>query len=284
MLEHMGDVVAVEPLIREAKHRQPTAHLTFAVSPAWRPLVEHHPLVDHVLELACLGDWVYLAAPRVFDTVHDLQTRGRWCPKTDLLLRREDVPAEINIENYYHHGPLLHAATIAGGFGETGLADLAVDPQPTLHLPPDLSLPPGLPSDFVVFHTTSNQAERDWNQEGWIGLAGHLQQRGQTIVIVGGREDQPVQIPDAIDFRRRLNVLETAHVIRHAKLFVGIDSGPAHLANAVGADGLVLLGHYRDFERYCPYTGRFATRVHQHDGPASRTPVEEVLPRVVELL
>ena len=284
MLEHMGDVVSVEPLIREAKHRQPDAHLTFAVSPVWRPLVEHHPHVDHVVEIPSLGEWIYLSPGELFDTVHDLQTRGRWCPRTDLLLHRSDVAAMIDIHNYYHHGPLLYAASVNGGFGK--LSDLGVDLQPRLHLPDGLDLPVALPrGDYAVLHTTSNQPERDWNPGGWQRLARHLEERhGLAIVIVGGHEASPVEVHGAIDLREQLGILQTARVIGGARLFVGIDSGPAHLANAMGTDGLVLLGHYRDFRRYCPYTGRFATSLHHHAGPASQTPLEPVTRRLDDLL
>jgi heptosyltransferase-3 len=50
-----------------------------------------------------------------------------------------------------------------------------------------------------------------------------------------------------------------AEVIRRAALFVGIDSGPAHVANAVGTPGVILLGAYRDFGRYMPYSGAYQT-------------------------
>ena len=55
----------------------------------------------------------------------------------------------------------------------------------------------------------------------------------------------------------RLSILETAEVIRRAKLFIGIDSGPAHLANAVGTFGIIMLGNYLGFERYNPFSGGF---------------------------
>lgn len=52
-------------------------------------------------------------------------------------------------------------------------------------------------------------------------------------------------------------MLETAEVIGQAGLFVGIDSGPAHMANAMGTDGVILLGQLFDFTDYLPYSGRY---------------------------
>ena len=56
-----------------------------------------------------------------------------------------------------------------------------------------------------------------------------------------------------------LSILETAEVIRRAELFVGIDSGPAHLANAVATPGVILIGQYNAFKRFMPYSGLYAT-------------------------
>ena len=71
----------------------------------------------------------------------------------------------------------------------------------------------------------------------------------------------------------RLSLLETAEVIRRAALFVGVDSGPAHLANAVGTPGVVLLGRYRGFDAYVPYSGGYAdgsnATLVRADGPAA---------------
>jgi heptosyltransferase III len=70
-------------------------------------------------------------------------------------------------------------------------------------------------------------------------------------------------------------------VIRRAAVFVGVDSGPAHLANAVGTYGIILLGHYRAYTRYMPYSGAYGdgrnARVLHNDGPASALPVARVL-------
>ncbi|MOA17479.1 hypothetical protein D3C78_1377400 [compost metagenome] len=42
-----------------------------------------------------------------------------------------------------------------------------------------------------------------------------------------------------------------------AELFIGIDSSFAHFANALNIKGIILLGHYRAFKTYMPYTGYY---------------------------
>ena len=74
--------------------------------------------------------------------------------------------------------------------------------------------------------------------------------------------------------------METAEVIRRADLFIGIDSGPAHLANAVGTPGVILLGAYGGFRSYLPYSGGYATGmaadIIRADGPAADVPAAAV--------
>ena len=60
--------------------------------------------------------------------------------------------------------------------------------------------------------------------------------------------------------RRTTAVAESAEIIRRAALFIGIDSGPAHLADAVKTPGVILLGRYLTWDYYMPYTGFYAER------------------------
>jgi ADP-heptose:LPS heptosyltransferase len=69
-------------------------------------------------------------------------------------------------------------------------------------------------------------------------------------------------------------------VLRRAVAFAGVESGPAHLANAVGTYGVILTGRYEAFEKYITYSGRYATgenaELIQHAGPPADIPVDRV--------
>lgn len=66
------------------------------------------------------------------------------------------------------------------------------------------------------------------------------------------------------DLTGTLSILESAEVIRRSSLFIGLDSGPAHLANAVRTPTVLLYPNrwnfpqavFRDYNIYCGY---FAT-------------------------
>jgi ADP-heptose:LPS heptosyltransferase len=79
----------------------------------------------------------------------------------------------------------------------------------------------------------------------------------------------------------QLSILQTAEVIRRSSLYIGSDSGPAHLANAIGTYGVIVLGHYRHFRRYMPYSGDYANgnrcQLLYNDGPVSAMPVDTII-------
>jgi ADP-heptose:LPS heptosyltransferase len=87
--------------------------------------------------------------------------------------------------------------------------------------------------------------------------------------------------PKYLNLCGRLSILESAEVLRRAVLFIGIDSGPAHLANAVGIYGVILMGNYLGFERYNPFSGGYKdgsnASIIYSQGLVSEIPVEQVL-------
>jgi heptosyltransferase III len=88
--------------------------------------------------------------------------------------------------------------------------------------------------------------------------------------------------------RRTTAVAESSEIIRRAALYIGIDSGPSHLANAVKTPGVILLGRYWTWDYYMPYTGFYADsrhcRILRQAGPVSDLPLDLCLVAVDEVL
>lgn len=83
----------------------------------------------------------------------------------------------------------------------------------------------------------------DWGQENWRALLGRLSLKYPSygLVMVGAKEDAAVCEYAALDWlgakvnlAGKLNPRESAAVFSHAKVFIGPDSGPKHLAASVG--------------------------------------------------
>jgi ADP-heptose:LPS heptosyltransferase len=285
MVEHLGDVVATEPVVRHVRAANPEAYIIDVVRDTYRELADANPNVDEVLTVRCLTEWMHLARGRVFDRTVDLQIPGRVCPVCNVRLVNPTADKRIAMNNYYHHGNLLAIACKCGGLP-------VLDETPNVYITPAevsavdaLNLPPR----YVVVHCTSNQDVRDWDTTKWRQFTAELMSRHDIAVVEVGLAPL-VQSNDQryLNLCGKLSILQTAEVIRRAAVFIGIDSGPAHLANAVGAPGVILLGHYRWYTRYMPYSGAYAcgeqATILYADGPASTLPVERVIQAVNDRL
>src|SRR5260221_8927066 len=123
-------------------------------------------------------------------------------------------------------------------------------------------------------HCEASQELRNGTSSKWQDLADWVADTlGIDVVEVGTRATIKCSSQKHHGLCGRLTLLQTAEVIRNASLYVGIDSGPAHLANAVGTRGVLIFGKYQCFDRYMPYSGRFADEQHCAilfaDGPPS---------------
>lgn len=84
---------------------------------------------------------------------------------------------------------------------------------------------------------------KDWGAQNWAELLKHMDARlrGWTLIFVGAaaeweRSERLRQLWSGLSFNLcgRLSVRESAAVLEGTRLFVGHDSGPMHLAAAVG--------------------------------------------------
>lgn len=102
---------------------------------------------------------------------------------------------------------------------------------------------------LAVFHPFGKWAPRAWPWDRWKEICTHLyQDLNLEICLVGGPEDMvtlrqygPTPFPLNF-FAGELSLGELAALCNRAELFLGNDSGPAHLAAASGARCLVLYG------------------------------------------
>jgi heptosyltransferase-2 len=111
----------------------------------------------------------------------------------------------------------------------------------------------GLPAGpFVAAHVASfaHQAKR-WREERFAALFERLAtERGLSVVLLGSAAEAPMNARVAslapaarvVDLAGRTTLPEVLGVVAEAALFVGNDSGLAHLANAAGTPTTVVFG------------------------------------------
>lgn len=283
LVEHLGDIVACEPVIRHVRKADPRAFIVWVCLPAYRELLAGHPGLDAVLAVPCLGAWARARRWLVATREINLHFDGKECPYCRLPIPNPVGDLSITADTYYLGGrPLLAAFSRVAGLP-------ALDEAPRLTVPGSARAGVGhlgLPARYVVIHGRSNNSERDWLPERWGELVEAISRRlGLPVVEVGLAPVVPEPVPTGYrSVCGQLSLLETAAVIEGACLFVGIDSGPAHVANALGIPGVILLGRFRHFAAYCPYTGPYAgegAALVRSDGPVSRIGMAAVLDAIL---
>ena len=118
------------------------------------------------------------------------------------------------------------------------------------------SLPP-----LLAVHVGAGTSAKRWPRRHWNTLIQKFLQEGWRVIVVGGPEDPPAAevLPghDRLrDWTGRLSVTQTTALLERADLFIGADSGPAHLAASAGTLSVILFsgtnqpGQWRPWSRH----------------------------------
>ncbi|AFK05073.1 glycosyl transferase family 9 [Emticicia oligotrophica DSM 17448] len=281
LTQQFGDIVAGEPLSRQVRKKHPNSTIIWFVRPAFKELVQNNPNIDIIFEDICANHRKKILGANIFDTVYNLQFRNNsHCEICNVFVDNEVADKKgITIENYYFHGNLLEVQQKIAGIE-------LIDETPILYFSNSEvqkidSL--NLPTKFIVIHCQSAQNSRNWDASKWQQLINQLiEQYDIAIVEIGLSSELAIHSKNYINLCGKLSLLETAEVIKRARLYIGIDSGPAHLANAVGTYGIIMLGKLANFVNHIPYSGGYksgktATIIRNTNGPSSEIEISEVL-------
>ena len=118
---------------------------------------------------------------------------------------------------------------------------------------------------LVVLHVGGGSPAKRWPPAHWQELMGRLLvEYGARIVLIGSLSERTIARavtggrawPQVLDYVGRLSLRETAALIEQADLLTGGDSGPAHLAAAVGTAAIVLFSGTNRVRQWRPWGRR----------------------------
>ena len=272
----IGDVVLATAALQALRRAYPDAYIAWAVGSWSKPAIEHHPLLDAVIDTGSAALPVK-SVGEMLRFVRDLRAG-----KFDLLVSLVRSPL-MSVAALLSGIPVRAGIDSAGrGFGYTVRAP--VDPNVPRHeaeiyldviralgldptgcratIPVSAAPPPGLPRDYVVINPAGGRNpgmvldSKRWPPENFAALANRL---GFPVVLIGGPGDQA--LVDAVktrltapasEFVGVLTFEQIAALAQGAKLYIGNDTGLTHLAAAAGAKTVMILGP-SDPQRYAPF-------------------------------
>ncbi len=177
------------------------------------------------------------------------------------------------------------AARLVRNLSELGEGDLHSAASWSLHLAPEerRRAAEAIGSDalgsapIAVSVGTKVQA-KDWGRENWQALLSRLagEKPGRGLILLGAPEEHEASAFAAARWMRqggaavvnlcgKLTPRESAAAIEWAQLFVGHDSGPMHLAAAVGTPSVAIFAARNIPRQWFPFGSRNAVVYHRVD-------------------
>jgi lipopolysaccharide heptosyltransferase I len=263
----LGDVIQTLPAVAALKRAHAGAHVTWVVEPQWAALLDENPFVDEVLLLRRGSASGLLKSWRELRThCYDLAIDFQGLVKSAVVAAAARPARVIGFDT-----PQLRERA-AGLFYTHRVAALSahvVDRNCELVGQPcsgEFPLPPGRPEgalpegSFVLASPLAGWRSKQWPSEHYAALARRLRRELNTTLVLNGREAAHLAaMEDAVLHVSGLPGL--IHATRRATAVVAVDSGPLHIAAALGKPGVAIFGP-TDPARNGPYGG--SLRVLRH--------------------
>lgn len=269
----IGDVVNSLPFVNRLRAGYPRAKITWVIAPLAHALVSGHPAVDEflVIDVKRPGNWpgiVRALRAREFDLAIDLQRilksglitratgaevrlgfdRARCKEQSWRFTTHKIAPNSapgVTVEQYLEFADFLACPRTPARF------DLPFEPYAAAHVG----------ETRIVVNVGASKPANRWSTDKWARLCARLvRELGATIHFTGGAQDaaeiqlvmraiettkQPDDVsgtPHLVDHAGKLSLKASAGLIASSRLFIGCDTGPLHIAVAVGTPVVALFG------------------------------------------
>ncbi len=271
----LGDVINTLPLVIQLKNHL-SARIHWLVAPLSYPIVSNHPFVDRAI-LFDKANWKdsfqdvkQALRTQKFDLVLDLQRivkssifcmlakskrrigfdRKR-CKEMTWLFPFERIPASDPTSHM-----LLQYLEFAAylGIHENNIS---------WEIATSKSRMDNVPDGYIVLNIGATKPANQWTARGFASIVDQVKERFDTAcVLTGGREDREMaeeikafSTNTPINLVGRTRIEELISVLQHSKTVITCDTGPMHLAVALGKDVIALFGP-SDPRRTGPFKGR----------------------------
>jgi ADP-heptose:LPS heptosyltransferase len=276
-LNFLGDMVMSSPVYRSLKTALPAATIDACVLDIAAPAVESNPYVDRIFPIHGRSPWRILrSAWRLRRNNYDLVLQLNTSLTVNAALLCAGKRYRLGY-NYAHRGclnniriPIAHRSAKSGnrideclqliekafGWRITDRRPLFVFPDQAGRDVSKLLLSHGVRRDDLIigFHTNCRQGQelRRWGHRQFSELANRLYSRYQSwIVFTGGADDRTYVEsitrdirPDArvIDLTGRISLQQFAALLTQLSVFGTVNTGPMHIAYAVDAPTVGIIG------------------------------------------
>lgn len=281
-LSAIGDVVFASPLIKALRLTYPKAHISWLVEPAAASLLMNNTHLDKVIVLPRphwkqlwhkgrflqlykeIKNFITMLRSQGFDMALDLQgllKSGVWTYFSGAKMRIGLGSKELSkyfmtqIVSHTYDDPrigseYLKMAKALDLNTDDFSMDIALSEEDNAYA---ASL--NITGKYAVICPFTTRPQKHWVEQRWAALAQEIMdQCGIQVIMLGGPGDAEAgsRIYSAnnkiINLVGKSSLTQTASVIKHSSLLVGVDTGLTHMGIAFNVPTLALFGST------CPYT------------------------------
>jgi ADP-heptose:LPS heptosyltransferase len=255
----LGDFVQSFGPFAAIRAHHPEARITLLTTRPFAALAERAPWFDAVLVDTRPAWWNAMGLLRLsrvlreFDFVYDLQTSARSSRYFRLAgrPRGSGMPSGCSHPHANPRRDAMH--TRERQREQLEMAGITAFPPPALDWLSDRPVV-ALPHRAVLLvpGAAPHRPRKRWPAERFGALAARLARSGRAPVVIGTRAEASfaatirAACPSALDLTGRTEIADLAGLAARASLAVGNDTGPMHLAAAIGCPCLVLFSAESD--------------------------------------
>jgi heptosyltransferase III len=268
-LRSLGDCVLTTPALALLKAHRPDLEIHVVVEPRFAGVFEDNPdiatvseavhHVDLVLNLhgGTRSMWLTLASRAKY--------RAGFAHHLYSFIYNNKIPtaqAILGVDRPVHTAEHLASALFWLGVPRAEIPRAKLIARNTPDRPP-----------YLVMHPFASAPDKAWPIERFVTVAGHLQAQGlQPMILAGPSDDAAPFAP--FEVLKNAPLRDVKNVMSGAALFIGNDSGPAHIAAAFGVPVVVLFGPSNPIT-WAPW--QTEARVLTSEGNIANISMEEVL-------
>jgi heptosyltransferase III len=234
-LRSLGDCVLTTPALALLKKHRPDLKITVIVEPRFAALFEHNPDVDEIRSGACAADLTlnFHGGTRsmLLTAACRAKLRTGFAHHRYSFIYSHPIPRAqeiLGVERAVHT-----AEHLASAMYWLGVPQVAI-PRAKLFAAEMAGRTP-----YAVFHPFASAPAKTWPADRFIAVARQL--TGLSPVFLAGPEDDSAPF-ESFEVWKNSPLKRVKSLMASASLFIGNDSGPAHIAAAFGVPVVALFG------------------------------------------
>jgi ADP-heptose:LPS heptosyltransferase len=244
-LRSLGDAVLTTPAIALLHEHRPDLEIAIAIERRFAEVYRGNPAIRTIAEDPDIAA-IRRFRPRLVINFHG-GSRSLWMTALSGARFRAGFGHHCAAHWIYTH-PIPRAQQILGEERPVHTAEHLASAMFYLGVPQQM-IPraalfvsdPQPIAGLAVIHPFASEPAKTWPADRFVETAHALRDQGLAPIFIGGPKDDFTPFA-GFDARPGQSLAETKQLLAHARLFLGNDSGPAHMAAAFGLPVIVLFG------------------------------------------